>query len=733
MAEGWKQIWKDMVNAARGAPPAPEADGEQVVTVPATEVSSAEVSPMPVAQVVTASISAPTMKTISAGSSAAPTEQVDATSVPSAADEVSAEVVEQPESAEVETMPAPPRGWRDRLVWVVVALLAVGFFTQSWWAPLFAPQPPAPNVVATFKDGQITSEQLLEHLALLVPEKSRAQFNTPEGLRTVVEEMVMDELARRWGAERKKDDDDTFSHTMQHISEDINLDTLHTQLHTSDIPVTESEIQAYYQANQAAFGGRALDAVRQQIRDALTTQKEKDYVTAYVARLKANASVTLDLTLLDTPEPSDDDVRRYYDANRAQYQLPPRVVVDEIQIPISGNETAARQRADAVMLKLRAGATMLQASQEVTSTRAFTATTIISGTRSAEWMAAAMRLDTGALSEVLRDGALLSIVRLRERQDARIPALAEVRAQALAHAREQQSEEWFKQNGDKTLFTLKGKRYTLGQFYREYQELPPETRAQYAGAAGRKKIAEQLIERLLIVEDSLNRAPDEKNQAEIEQIRLDVLKEMFHQENIDDKVKVSDEDIRKFYEQNQSRLVLPPRARIRYIRITHGQTADEERRAIEKANEVYRKLAPGPFQTGADFAAMAREYSEDPESAARGGEASEWVGESLNAITELKEHPFHQQVLSLQVGQISPPFEYGDSIYIVQPIERSEPQPLTLEQATPLIKEELTHRKHDELLATYSEQLRQQVGLVIYDSTLRALLEQIAKQATPAP
>lgn len=68
---------------------------------------------------------------------------------------------------------------------------------------------------------------------------------------------------------------------------------------------------------------------------------------------------------------------------------------------------------------------------------------------------------------------------------------------------------------------------------------------------------------------------------------------------------------------------------------------------------------------------------------------------------------------------------------IVQPIERSEPQPLTLEQATPLIKDELTHRKHDELLAQASEQLQKEVGLVIYDSTLRALLAHTSAQATP--
>ncbi len=142
------------------------------------------------------------------------------------------------------------------------------------------------------------------------------------------------------------DADETFRHTMQHINEGINLESLHAQLHQSDIPVQESEIQAYYQANQSQFGGKPLEEVRQQIRDKLASEREPNYVKNYIERLKANASITQDLALLDTPEPSEDDLRRYYDANREQFKLPARVVVDEIQVPLASDEAAARQRAD---------------------------------------------------------------------------------------------------------------------------------------------------------------------------------------------------------------------------------------------------------------------------------------------------------------------------------------------------------------------------------------------------
>ncbi|MFQ5851039.1 MAG: peptidyl-prolyl cis-trans isomerase, partial [Candidatus Binatia bacterium] len=693
MAEGWKQIWSDILNSIRGTAPASEEGCYDASSAtPQVEASRVEDAVPPIEQ--TASV-----------------------------EEDRVESSEQSVPTWTETPPARVRNrWIGNIAWGLGIIALLAFVGRPWIEPLFAPQPPAPDVVATFKGGQITSGQLEAHLALLVPKRYQAAVRTPENLRALVEEMVVDELARRWGAERKVDSDETFRHTMQHISESINLDSLHAQMHERDIPVRESEIQAYYQGNQSRFGGKPLEEARRQIRDTLASQKEKNYLRDYVGRLKANASVSKELGLLEVPEPSDEEVRRYYDKNREQYKLPPRVVVDEIQIPIRGDEAAARKQADAVRLRLQSGATFVQASQEIAGARVITATTVISGTRSADWTDGVTRLGVGALSEVLRDGTVFSIVRLRERQPERIPALSEVRTRALAGAGEQKAEEWFKSNGDKTLFTIKGRRYPLGQFYREYKELPPDVRAQFAGAEGHKKLAEQLIERLLIVEDSQDRLLDVENKAEVEETRLDVLKQMFHQENIDDKIEISDEQIKKFYDENKSRFVRPPKARIRYIRIGLGQTADEEKRARDRANEAYRKLVPGPFQEGADFKTIAREYSEDPETATKGGELDRWIGEGIDFLAELAEHPFHEQVLSLQANQISPPFIYGGSLYIVQVIQRSEPQPIPFEQAKPMIQDKLTHRQHDELSAKLSQQLQRQAEVVIYDSTLRAFL-----------
>jgi len=427
-------------------------------------------------------------------------------------------------------------------------------------------------------------------------------------------------------------------------------------------------------------------------------------------------------------------LKKYYDANREQFKLLTQAVVDELEIPIEDDEAEAQRRADAALLRIRSGASFAQVSQEITGTNVLTATTVVSGTRSADWETAVWGLQPDEVSDVINDdGDLFSIVRLRELQPERVASFSEARPEILAAVRQQKTDEWFQTNGAKTLFTIKGQRYSLEQFYKEYKELPPETRAEYEGADGRKRLADDLITRLLVVEDTYDRLLDVKNKDELEETRLDVLKQMYHQENVDDQIKISDEELQKFYDENKARLVRPPEARIRYIRIGLGQTQDEETRAREKANEAYKKLVPGPFQQGADFALIAREYSEDQESAAKGGELDGWVGEGFDSLVELTDHPFHEQVLSLGVNETSPPFVYGDSLYIVQVLERSDPQPVPFEQAKELIREKMTHDRHDELFASLSGRATREFNMVIYDSVLRGLVAELAPAQTPTP
>ncbi len=726
MAEGWKQIWEDVLNALRG--------GEAVRT---TEVAPEDVTPPH-----------PKPKVDSAQSTEVAPEEIAAPHLETQIDSTPAQTpgmddaVEGDELSSILDEPAPVRTPRQILLrrlktGGVVAilsllLLAALWFSGGyrWWARLTAPKPPASDVIATFDGGQITISDVEAHLQLLIPDEYQAALSSPETLLAVIEDMVTDEMVRRWAATRQPDQDETFSHTMQHINESLNLESLDLQLHKDKISVTESEIQAYYQANQTRFGNRSLDEVREEIRQILVSEREQGYIEEYIQRLKDNASITRNFELLNVPAPSEDDLRRYYDANLDNFKLPREATVDEMQFPVGDDEAAARKDADDALLKIRSGATFDEAAQAIPRASVRIGALVPEGTRDPAWDAAVFALTAGELSDVFQAGDFFYIVRLNDLQRARTQSLDEVRPTVLAAVQQQKTDEWFEANASKTLVSLKGKQYTLGQFYQEYQELPISMQAQYAGPQGMQELAELLIERLLLVEDTYDQLLDVENKPLADESRLQVLKQMMHQEEVDDKLVVSDEEMQKYYDENIELMSVPPKARIRYIRIGLGQTADEQKAAQARADEAYKKLVPGIFQQGAVFAKVAQEYSEDPDTAAQGGELPGWIGESDDILAEVQLHPFHEVALSLQPDEISRPFQFGDSLYIIQVIERTESEQLPFEQAKPYIEEILTQQKHDEQLTQIQEKLLEEANFVVYPTVLEAYFKQLP---TPTP
>ncbi len=763
MVEGWKQVLEDMRQALLGSAPLPKAEPPADAALPEIEGAGAP-EQMAEASAPTDELSLtdePLVEVLVEATfqSVVPEESRVGLSnkepaKPSLADElmvgvVAGEAVESippdelttelfdEETAELAPTPElmAPRPWRRWALSLIIglAVLVAGWFLggNRLWAQWMAPNPPAPDVIATFDSGQITIADVEAHLNQLMSEEYAEIVHSPETILLVINDMVLDELVKRWALQRQPDTDETFRHTMQHINEELDLQSFEAQLHEGQIGVTESEIQAYYNANQEQFGDLTLEAVREQIRQTLVVEREEGFVTDYLEQLEANASVTRNFDLLAVPEPIEDDLRLYYEENRAQFTLPRQVLIDEVQVLIGADETAARQAADDALLQLRSGASFEALPLEVAGVTVVTGTLVAEGIRDAAWETTVFVLTEGELSGVFRAGDAFYIVRLQERLESRVQTFEEVRSQIVTAVAPQKQDEWFSANANKTLVTIKGQQYTVGQFYQEYQELSLTLQAQFAGPDGMKELADRLIERLLIVEDANDQLLNLESQPLADEARLQVLKQMLHQEEVDDQIEITDEELQAFYQENLELMALPPQARIRYIRIGLGNSEEEAEIARQRADEAYEKLVPGLFQTGEGFATMAQEYSEDPDTAVNGGELPDLIGESGDILAEMQLHPFHEMVLTLLPNDISQPFEFGGSIYIVQLIEQVESPPLTFEDARPFIEEILRQQKHEELELQLQERLLEEANFVIYWDVLEAYFQQLQQQPTP--
>lgn len=715
MLQGWKQIWHDIKGALGLSTIDADTESEQVSVLSEADGDDT-----------------PDLVTDLPASASPPPTGLAEVAVDSEAEAVFDETLAEAESFdampedEIEAaMEAESPAAPSRSNWVTRALVIAGLAGAIGWSIFRSnPKPPAPNVVATFNGGQITIEEVQEHLALLAPDEfSRLQLETPQGYLAVIDDLVVEALVRRWADERQVDGEEEFQHTIEHITEAITVDDLHGQVHDTDIRIEESEIRAYYEANRNLYGERLYGEVRDEIRQFLVSQNEGDYLADYLAQLRENASVTADYSLLDVPAPTEDQLQQYYKDQQAEFVRPAVHIVDEIRLRASDDEASAEAQINEALTRLRTGEEWASVVADVSIDPYFEGGfPVLAGTRPAPYDEIVAALGENQVSESFRAGDFYYIARLNSRTPEQVLTFDLARPLIVNAVQVETEAGWFAQVGERTLFTLHSRRFTAGEFYREYQELPPEARFQFSGSDGMRQLADQLIDRLLLAEDASDRLLETENEAEIEEVRLDILQQMQHQEEVDDKIEITDEEMRAYYDVLRTELVAPPQARISYIRIGLGQTEDDRQRAEAKANEAYDKVAPsGLFGggQGLDFAEMAGEYSEDPETAAKGGEMPGWVGESYDLISELTDHPFHAQFLNLPLDSITQPFEYQGSLYIVKVREKREAQPLAFEEAESFIREELTHQKHDALTEEFTHQMIDQAQLVVYEDVLR--------------
>lgn len=599
-------------------------------------------------------------------------------------------------------------------------------------------------MLATYQGGTVTRAQLQQQLEQ-VPEAERTPYRSPDGLRALIGDVVVHDVTRRWAEERKVDQRDSFKDAMKHATEEIQIADVQDQMHQGRVQVGEAEIQAYYERNRARFGERPLVEVKDAIRQAVVEEKEGAFVAQYLKDLKERASLQVDEGLLGVPEPSESELAARYQTSADQFRVPEQATVAQIQVSVSlaGGDSQAKAKAEGARSRAAAGEDFAQLAGELSDGPEKTqggelAAPVARDSRSAEFDAAVFTLQPGALSAVFREGDSYYVVKLLGRSPERYRPYAEVRAEIASALRAERAQQLYAERRDRTLFTIHGRRTTLGEFLQELEEQPPEQRAQYATPEGKRQLLGAFIERLLVVEDAAEQASDVKRRDDVNHARSDLLAQLLHKEQVDEQLQVSDTDVQAEYKRNRARYADPPQVKVRYIRVTRGRTADADRPAEAKIREAERKAKGGGGLFGiggdppADFAELAKQYSEDPETAANGGLVDRWLSERKDPVSEVFDHTLHQALLPLQAGAVSAVLPLGDSYYLFQIAEKREARQRSFEEARATVREELEARRHEELTANMERVLFDRMQLRIYDSRLNKFAsELVAPTAAP--
>ncbi|HEX2464610.1 MAG TPA: peptidylprolyl isomerase [Thermoanaerobaculia bacterium] len=145
-----------------------------------------------------------------------------------------------------------------------------------------------------------------------------------------------------------------------------------------------------------------------------------------------------------------------------------------------------------------------------------------------------------------------------------------------------------------------------------------------------------------------------------DQLAQDISRFNYIEKVILPEIKISDETLRKFYDQNLERMRQPERVKVRHILIEVPRDATEEQRTLarRRAEDVLAKA-----KAGGDFAALAREYSDD-ERTKQGGDLP-WLSRE-----EIKLVSFQQAAFSLDKGAVSDIIESQAGFHIIQGVDR---------------------------------------------------------------
>ena len=189
-----------------------------------------------------------------------------------------------------------------------------------------------------------------------------------------------------------------------------------------------------------------------------------------------------------------------------------------------------------------------------------------------------------------------------------------------------------------------------------------------------------------------------------ELVRKNLTVQKLIQETILGSVTVSEPDISKFYNEHQQEMSMPESVEVSHILVRFAPNDDA---AIKAAARNKADAALARVRGGEDFATVAKEASEDKQSAARGG--------SLGQVRRGRTVPaFEDVAFKLQPGQVSDVVESPFGFHVIKVTAKIPPRTLTLEESHDRIAQVLRGRASGEAVEKAVSDLRAAAKVEIY-------------------
>src|SRR5437899_6873366 len=184
------------------------------------------------------------------------------------------------------------------------------------------------------------------------------------------------------------------------------------------------------------------------------------------------------------------------------------------------------------------------------------------------------------------------------------------------------------------------------------------------------------------------------------------------------KISISDQDVSDFYNANRPQFnVAEPQYHIAQILVTPRKEQQIRNRKNDDATneaEAQRKvkMLMDRLDSGADFAQLAMDYSEDMNTAGTGGDLGYVPESALNQSDPM----LKKSVIALKPGQVSPPIQLKDSIRILKLVAREAAGQRGVDdpQVQQTVRDTLRNRKEQLLRSAYLATARDEAKVTNY-------------------
>jgi len=188
------------------------------------------------------------------------------------------------------------------------------------------------------------------------------------------------------------------------------------------------------------------------------------------------------------------------------------------------------------------------------------------------------------------------------------------------------------------------------------------------------------------------------------QIKLGLAIQHFIDKKFTQNTTISDEEVKKYYDNNPDEFKQPAQVRASHIMIMVDSDADQSKKeeAKKEIEQVMKRL-----KAGEDFAALAKEVSQDSYSKEKGGDLDYF---SKGMI----EQSFEDAAFALKPGEISGIVETGSGYHIIKLTDKIDAKTISYEESKDDIKKALISNKVSSDLNKYIVDLRSKASVEIF-------------------